>query len=190
MDNNSKSRQEAFDEISKHIETQRNYIVMMCGCAGSGKTTFAQRLVDQLGCIRFSIDEEIWQTHGRYGIEYQECQYDQLKKDTEDILKQRLEDLLSKGNLFAVLDYSFWNVNTRKQYIDLIEKYHHNYQIVYLNVSHSELRKRLEIRSNRFDANAAFKISDQLLEQYLSGFNRPNINDNMNVWIINNRDFN
>ncbi len=44
-------------------------VVLMCGIAGSGKTTFSQRLEEQ-GFIRLSIDEEVWNTHGRYGIDY------------------------------------------------------------------------------------------------------------------------
>ncbi|NMA75480.1 MAG: ATP-binding protein [Bacteroidales bacterium] len=42
---------------------------MMCGVAGSGKTTFAQKL-EKIGFSRLSIDEEIWSTNGRYGIDY------------------------------------------------------------------------------------------------------------------------
>ncbi|MGE7823289.1 AAA family ATPase [Paenibacillus sp. NPDC093718] len=37
---------------------------MMCGVAGSGKTTFAQRL-EQRGFVRLSIDEEM----KKYGLQ-------------------------------------------------------------------------------------------------------------------------
>ena len=40
----------------------------MCGVAGSGKTTYAQRLEAE-GYVRLSIDEEIWQRFGRFGID-------------------------------------------------------------------------------------------------------------------------
>ncbi|WP_346775363.1 AAA family ATPase [Bacillus sp. RO2] len=40
----------------------------MCGVAGSGKTTFSQQL-EKEGFVRLSIDEEIWATNGRYGID-------------------------------------------------------------------------------------------------------------------------
>lgn len=49
--------------------TSNPLIIMMCGVAGSGKTTFAQRLETE-GFVRLSIDEEIWKVNGRYGIDY------------------------------------------------------------------------------------------------------------------------
>ncbi|WP_224773312.1 AAA family ATPase [Metabacillus idriensis] len=42
---------------------------MMCGVAGSGKTTFAQQL-EKKGFVRLSIDEEIWSSKGHYFIDY------------------------------------------------------------------------------------------------------------------------
>lgn len=44
-------------------------VVMMCGVAGSGKTTYAQQL-EKEGYIRLSIDEELWSAYGRCGIDY------------------------------------------------------------------------------------------------------------------------
>lgn len=54
-------------------------VVMMCGVAGSGKTTFAQQL-EEAGFIRLSIDEEIWAINGRYGIDYPTEKYEDYKK--------------------------------------------------------------------------------------------------------------
>ncbi|WP_082341648.1 AAA family ATPase [Paenibacillus solani] len=61
----------------------------MCGVAGSGKTTFAQRL-ERLGFVRLSIDEEIWTTNGRYGIDYPIEIYEQLKVEAELKLRNEL----------------------------------------------------------------------------------------------------
>lgn len=43
-------------------------VVMMCGVAGSGKTTYAQQL-ERNDYVRLSIDEEILETHGRKEID-------------------------------------------------------------------------------------------------------------------------
>lgn len=37
-------------------------IIMMCGVAGSGKTTFSLEL-EKVGFVRLSIDEEIWKVN-------------------------------------------------------------------------------------------------------------------------------
>jgi septin family protein len=50
-------------------KTSNPLIIMMCGVAGSGKTTYAQQL-EKEGFVRLSIDEEIWKVNGRYGIDY------------------------------------------------------------------------------------------------------------------------
>ncbi|MEV1201147.1 AAA family ATPase [Microbispora rosea] len=46
-------------------ETERR-VVMMCGVAGAGKTTYAQEL-EQRGYARLSIDEAVWALIGRDG---------------------------------------------------------------------------------------------------------------------------
>lgn len=55
-------------------------VIMMCGVAGSGKTTFAQQL-EKAGFKRLSIDEEIWTVHGRYGIDYPAEKYEHYKEE-------------------------------------------------------------------------------------------------------------
>lgn len=57
-------------------------IVMMCGVAGSGKTTYAKRLESE-GFARLSIDEYIWSTYGRFGIDYPESTYTQYLASAE-----------------------------------------------------------------------------------------------------------
>src|SRR5690349_5254343 len=96
------------------LETQRRVIFMMCGLAGSGKTTLAQSLVS-LGCQRLSIDEEIWERHGRYGIDYDASDYDRLQVAAEARLRIRLEQMMSVGTQ-AVIDFSFWSRSTRADY--------------------------------------------------------------------------
>lgn len=47
-----------FDLIDRERDDFTPLVVMMCGVAGSGKTTFSQQL-EKEGFIRLSIDEEI-----------------------------------------------------------------------------------------------------------------------------------
>ena len=39
------------------------------GLTGSGKTTFA-RTLESAGVVRLSVDEEVFNRHGRYGVDY------------------------------------------------------------------------------------------------------------------------
>jgi hypothetical protein len=42
-----------------------------------------------------------------------------------------------------------------------------------LKVHPDDLRKRLKIRSQRFDANASFTITEEILTSFLNGFVTP-----------------
>ncbi|MEC0240139.1 ATP-binding protein [Paenibacillus dokdonensis] len=144
---------------------------MMCGVAGSGKTTYAQQL-EQRGFVRLSIDEEIWATNGRYGIDYPIEVYEQLKVEAELKLRNELVNLLNeKRNV--VIDFSFWQQKKRNEYKKLIDDGGGEWKLIYLKVHPDALRERLRIRSQRFDANAAFTITQEILSSYLKGFEVP-----------------
>ena len=67
------------------------------------------------GFVRLSIDEEIWATNGRYGIDYPVEIYEQLKVEAELKLRNELVNLLiEKRNV--VIDFSFWQRKRRNEY--------------------------------------------------------------------------
>ena len=84
---------------------------MMCGVAGSGKTTFARKL-ERTGYIRLSIDEEMWRRFGRYGVDYAESRYPEYSAQAEDHLKSVLVSALRRGS-DVVVDFSFWQRSRR-----------------------------------------------------------------------------
>ncbi len=147
-------------------------VVMLCGVAGSGKTTYAQRLEAE-GHVRLSIDEEIWTRFGRYGVDYHPAQYAEHSITAESALRDRLLSLIRQGRP-VVVDFSFWQRARREQYKRLIEDAGGRWRLVYLKVDPAVLRQRLDERSQRFDANAAFPITEDILTSYLSGFEEPN----------------
>jgi predicted kinase len=146
-------------------------VVMMCGVAGSGKTTFAQKL-EKEGFARLSIDEDIWATHGRFGVDYPEQNYESYKEESEIKLRGELVNLLQAKH-HVVIDFSFWQRQRRNDYKQLIEGHGGNWELIFLKVGPDELRQRLLIRSERFDANAAFTITEDTLTRFLSGFETP-----------------
>jgi len=157
------------------IEKSNKYllpvIVMMCGIAGAGKTTYAQKL-EKDGYIRLSVDEELWSTYGRYSIDYPAEKYEEYSKFVREKLSKKLTSLIQqKKNV--VIDSSFWQRARRDKYKQLIEKTGGQWKLIYLKANPELLRARLRKRSERFDANAAFTITDDILEMYLDGFEEP-----------------
>ncbi len=143
----------------------------MCGVAGAGKTTYAKELEAQ-GFVRLSIDEEVWERFGRYGVDYDPSMYEQHSAEAEAVLQERLTELIRAGR-DVVVDYSFWERSTRDRYKHLVAEAGGRWELVYLKVSPERLRQRLAARRERFDANAAFPIADALLERFLAGFQAP-----------------
>lgn len=144
----------------------------MCGIAGAGKTAFSQKL-EQHGFERLAIDEEVWSTFGRYGIDYPVEKYGDYLKEAHKILKTKIAALV-RAQKRVVVDSSFWNRAERDDYKRVIENAGGKWRLIFLKVRPEELRRRLKIRSRRFDANAAFAITEELLTKFLDGFEEPN----------------
>ncbi|MHA7136681.1 AAA family ATPase [Rossellomorea arthrocnemi] len=159
-----------FETIYRERSVSTPLVVMMCGVAGSGKTTFSQQL-EKNGFVRLSIDEEIWATHGRYGIDFPLEKMEEYKKEAERKLRDYLIKLIHDKQQ-VVIDFSFWDRARRDRYKQLIEKSGGKWKLIYINVSPADLRERLKIRNKRFDANA-FPITEEVLTSYLKGFEVP-----------------
>ena len=159
------------DLIYRKKNSSTPLIVLMCGVAGSGKTTFAQQL-EKEGFVRLSIDEEIWVSYGRYGIDYPVEKYENYKEEAEKKLRNYLVKLI-QDKQSVVVDFSFWQRSRRDQYKKIIEEAGGMWKLIYLKVHPDDLRKRLKIRSQRFDANASFTITEEILTSFLNGFETP-----------------
>ncbi len=149
----------------------RAEVVLMCGVAGSGKTTCAQ-VLERAGYVRLSIDEEVWARFGRYGVDYDPDRYAEHSECAEATLRRQLDDLVRRGR-DVVVDFSFWQRRTRDRYKKLVEAAGGRWRLVYLQVPAEVLRRRLAQRAGRFDANAAFPIDDTALRRFLGGFEVP-----------------
>lgn len=146
-------------------------VVLLCGIAGSGKTTYARDL-EQAGYVRLSIDEDVWKRFGRYGVDYSPEEYEQHSETVEKELRDRLVRLIYSGR-DVVVDCSFWRQRTRQEYKRLVEGAGARWRLVYLKTHPEVLRERLHARRHRFDANAAFPITDDILAAYLAAFEEP-----------------
>jgi predicted kinase len=146
-------------------------VCMMCGVAGSGKTTWAKQL-EARGLTRLSIDEAIWQQFGQYGRDYDPVQYDEHQAAVRVQLDAELDELLCAGAP-CVLDYSFWQRTERESYKSKIISYNRPWKLLVLRVPPAVLRQRLRGRNERRDANAAFPIHEDQLDSYLRGFEWP-----------------
>jgi predicted kinase len=156
------------DEVQRPRQSE---VVLMCGIAGSGKTTYAKDL-EAKGYVRLSVDEEIWHRFGRYGVDYEPDEYERHTLVAREAVRERLLSLLAEGR-DVVVDSSFWQRSRRQEYKQLVEQAGGRWRLVYLRADPGLLRARLHERVERFDANAAFPVTEVLLARYLESFEPP-----------------
>jgi len=71
-------------------------VVLMCGLAGSGKTTYSKEL-ETRGYVRLSVDEEVWERFGRFGVDYDASLYEAHSAVARRSLDERLTSLVTQG---------------------------------------------------------------------------------------------
>lgn len=119
-----------------------------------------------------SIDEEMWKTYGRKGIDYPNEQYEKLSEIVEMALQKELLSLIQQGK-HVVLDFSFCNKANRAYYKRLIEKAGGTPELVYMKASKGTLQKRLYKRNQSLNANSPFIITNEILEHHYNDFQEP-----------------
>ncbi|EAL66475.1 hypothetical protein DDB_G0281831 [Dictyostelium discoideum AX4] len=160
----------------------KSTIIMMCGCCGSGKSTFSKKKEKEEGYIRLSIDEMVWEKYGRHGIDYPVEKYREILDNTDKELRQKLSELIIQGKNI-VIDSSFWRKSTRESYRDFIEQVGINegivkeIQLIYLKSDYETLKNRLKIRNQSINANSPFEITNEILDHHFNGFQEP-LNEN------------
>jgi predicted kinase len=147
---------------------------------GSGKSTLSKTILQGRPSFRrLSIDTYIYDHHGRYGIDYPKTQYETYQSQAEQALRMELIALLTQRESDIILDFSFAFRDTRDEWKALVEGNEGRRMLLYLDVGHDEVRRRVKERNRlrevrgRDNADAAFDVTEEVLERYIKGFERP-----------------
>ena len=144
-------------------------VIMMCGVCGSGKTTYAKKK-EKEGYIRLSIDALVWWSVSSYSDP--DNQYEELSEKIEAALRKKMLGLIKNGENI-ILDFSFWNKESRDYYKKIITNAGGTVELIYLKASKETLKKRLRQRNLSLHANSPFVITDEILEHHYNGFQEP-----------------
>ena len=144
--------------------TKRPRLRLMCGMAGSGKSTYARGLEAQ-GWRRLSIDGELWRA-GHRTLPVPPGVAAAIRARQRD----ELQAALGAGR-DVVVDYSFWARADRDAYRELGRECDAVVDVVHLDVPEPELRRRLAERDGSHADG--FVVDDATLTGYLAGFEWP-----------------
>jgi predicted kinase len=98
--------------------SERPTVVLTCGKAGTGKTTFARQL-EVTGFERLSVDEEI-RRRLETGVLSPDADVHLVSISIEEDIRARLVDLVRQGK-DVVVDFSFFRRSSREAYRKLVE---------------------------------------------------------------------
>ncbi|MCD5314320.1 AAA family ATPase [Kineosporia babensis] len=139
-------------------------MVLTCGLAGSGKSTYARSLEAQ-GWLRLSIDQQAWDqgftTHPLPPEIRLEIIADQ---------RRQLAEALDDGH-DVVVDYAFFSRAMRDEYRAIAQQHGAEVEVALFDVPREELLRRLAGRGSAGPDDIA--VPAELLDRFIAGFEWP-----------------
>lgn len=139
-------------------------VVLMCGPAGSGKSTIARRLEAE-GLVRLSFDQEAWR-RGHRAMPLPPSVHDQIDGD----LRLRLAELVGQGR-DVVLDFSFWSRGMRDDWRALLRPLGVVPETIYVATDRATALAR--VRARAAGGPDDFQLSPELAAGYFDRFEPP-----------------
>jgi predicted kinase len=143
-------------------------LYLICGMAGSGKTSVAKQLETSFSAIRFSPDEWIEIV---IKDETDKMELDRLRAPIEALQWGIAKKLLQHG-ISVILENGFWSKEERLAYLAKAKEFGAAVELHYLNVPKDELWRRLQKR-NEVASGDSFRVTEHELETWLSWFAPP-----------------
>ncbi|KAK3681297.1 P-loop containing nucleoside triphosphate hydrolase protein [Podospora appendiculata] len=162
--------------LSRSQDDARPVVVMMCGIAGSGKSTLSKAIVSKYPNFeRLSIDANVHAKHGLYDIDFPAEKYPEYQVEADAEVRARLVQLLENGESDAVLDRALYLKVDRDYFKRIVEEKGGRWILVYFRPANKEvLWNRVQSRRRTgIDADSAFEITPELLSQFWEGFEVP-----------------
>lgn len=150
-------------------------LYLICGMAGSGKTTLAKQLETSQGAIRLCPDDWI---KAIIKDETDKTELDRLREPVEKLQLSLCKNLL-RSHVDVILENGFWSQEERLDYCKMGKEWGAQVQLHYLDVSKQELWRRVKKR-NADTTDGSFHVTEKELDLWLSWFIPPNEQEGKN----------
>ncbi len=138
---------------------------MIHGFVGAGKTTFAKKLEQETGAVRFTLDERMIERHG---ANPPTDKFGEYEAETQGVLWEEAKAILNEGK-DVILDYGFWKRADRDHYRAMAEELGADVKLYNIQCPEEEIRRRVVERTETMP-DGAFYIDENALEEFRQRF--------------------
>lgn len=151
-----------------NVKSIKPIVHLISGQIGAGKTTFAKKMEQKTGAIRFTPDE--WMLKLYSSLPAKE-EFDDYFYRCCDVIWGVAAEILKRGG-DVILDFGFWKYEVREKYRKLALELGAESKLYYLDCNHVNILKRLHHRNKR-KPDGTVEITDEMFEFYSPGFEPP-----------------
>ncbi len=146
--------------------------LLLCGSAGSGKTTYALAREAE-GYELLSMDRLVRERFGRYGVDIRVEDYQHFNDAVRPELERRLAEAMRAGR-DVVLDSPLPRRADRDAYKEIVRAAGGRWRLLHFDVDPAELRRRVRSRREAPAADPdAFPATEELLTFFHANFEPP-----------------
>lgn len=144
--------------------------ILICGKAGSGKTTYARKLMKERTAVLLSADEIMLALFGNDAGDM----HNYYAERTQKYLFMKSLEILGQG-IDVILDWGFWTKASRDSAKSFFRNAGHAAELHYVAVSDEEQRRNLETRNKAFlnGDRSAYYIDEATAEIFNARFEEP-----------------
>jgi predicted kinase len=156
-----------------NLMSEKPTVYIIAGQVGAGKTTFAKKLEQETGAIRFTPDEWILKLFKEIPSNEE---FDDYYYRCCNVAWETAKKILEKG-IAVVLDFGFWKKAERDKYKEMIPCLGYNYKLYHVLCEADEIKHRLKIR-NKQQPEGAVIIDEEAFDFFSPQFEAPVLSEN------------
>lgn len=138
--------------IPKNPDARTGVLHFVCGSTGSGKTTFAQQLAQNIGGIRFSVDEWMSRLFWMDAPEPIEAEWAQQRVERCTLQIWTVATDIARAGVCCVLELGWVRAATRAHYLQLAREAELQVAVHVLQLDKNERWRRVEARNSSQEA--------------------------------------
>ena len=144
-------------------------VIAICGKVGSGKTYYANQIINEKGGVLLSDDELL---HDLFPGIHPKNHRDSIVKIDKYLLKKTIS--IVNSGCDVILDWGFWKKAERKEISNYFHKYNINVEWYYIDISNDVWKQNIQKRNTlNFNDGSSFYLDEEIIKKVNEQFEEP-----------------